>query len=448
MAISLRIQFLACIASCAYCGTEAELRKAFGPKTGVAVLPAGDFTLTREILIEGAHDLEIRGTGTRIHAANTFEGRAMIRIVRSARVRIREIEIDGNRLALETRLGIPPYDKTFAAFFRRNAIAAEDCEQLTIADVKFRQVASFAILGTRLKNVTIERIVVSDSGSRNEKGRNNTTGGVLLEEGTSLFIVRDSKFTNVRGNGVWTHSLYTSPRNSDGLIAGNRFEQIARDAIQVGHATRVRVERNTGVKIGYPVADIDVEGGGTPVGIDTAGNVDASSYTGNRFEEVNGKCIDLDGFHDGLVARNTCINKGQAADYPWGHFAIVMNNTNPDMQSARIHIEDNLIDGTNFGGIFVIGTAHTVVRNKLRNLNRAHCGDAGATNGCMSFPKEPNLLRTGIYLGDHAERPDVARGNQISDNEISGYRMSKNCIAASAKVKMNENKVERNRCSE
>src|SRR5262249_28820617 len=160
----------------------------------------------------------------------------------------------------------------------------------------------------------------------NGNGRNNTSGGILLEEGTTRFTVRDSRFMNIRGNGVWTHSMYTSPRNSDGLIAGNRFEQIARDAIQVGHATRVRVERNTGIKIGYPLEEIDAEGGGTPVAIDTSGNVDASSYTGNRFEEINGKCIDLDGFHDGLIARNTCINKGKAEDYPWGHFAIVMNN--------------------------------------------------------------------------------------------------------------------------
>ena len=414
----------------------------------MVVLPAGDFILAREILIEGAHDLEIRGAGTRIHAAITFEGRAMIRVAKSSRVRIHKLEIDGNRAALETRMGLPPHDKTFAAFFRRNAIAAEDCDGFTVADVKFKQVASFAVLGTRLKNVAIERIEVSDSGSRNGKGRNNTTGGVLLEEGTARFTVRDSKFTNVRGNAVWTHSLYTSPRNSDGLIAGNRFDQIARDAIQVGHATRVRVERNTGVKIGFPAEEIDLEGMGTPVGIDTSGNVDASSYTGNRFEEINGKCIDLDGFHDGLVARNTCINKGSAEDYPWGHFAIVMNNTNPDMQSARIRIEDNVIDGTKFGGIFVIGNGNTVVRNQLRNLNRAHCGDVGGTNGCMSFPKEPDLLRTGIYLGDHAERPAVAKGNRIADNQISGHRMSKYCVMAATQVKMIENKVERNRCSE
>ena len=40
--------------------------------------------------------------------------------------------------------------------------------------------------------------------------------------------------------------------------------------------------------------------------IDTAGNVDRSIYTRQSvFDEINGKCIDLDGFHDGEV-RGTC----------------------------------------------------------------------------------------------------------------------------------------------
>ena len=47
---------------------------------------------------------------------------------------------------------------------------------------------------------------------------------------------------NIRGNGIWTHSLYTSPRNGGGLIADNHFVSVARDAIQVGHATQVECD--------------------------------------------------------------------------------------------------------------------------------------------------------------------------------------------------------------
>ena len=96
--------------------------------------------------------------------------------------------------------------------------------------------------------------------------------------------------------------------------------------------------RNTGVNIGYPVDIVDIENQGTPVAIDTAGNVDQSEYARNTFEEINGQCIDLDGFHDGTVRDNRCTNRKAAADYPFGSFGIVMNNTHPDTHSNNIEI--------------------------------------------------------------------------------------------------------------
>jgi hypothetical protein len=265
----------------------------------------------------------------------------------------------------------------------------------------------------------------------------------LFEEGTEDFSVRDSTFRSVRGNGVWTHSLYTSARNARGVISNNRFEEIGRDAIQVGHATQVHVERNTGKRIGYPVAEVDVEGGGTPVAIDTAGNVDKSSYTRNRFEEINGKCIDLDGFHNGEVTRNVCVNKLAASDYPFGHYGIVFNNTNPDMQSRNIRVLNNTIDGTKYGGIFVIGRGHTIRGNRLLNLNTARCNE---TPGCLYDREQPDLLRTGIYLGRKAERPDIAAENTIIENEISGYDMQSHCIIAAPGVDVHKNAIEGNQC--
>ena len=44
--------------------------------------------------------------------------------------------------------------------------------------------------------------------------------------------------------------------------------------------------------------------------------------------------------------------------------------------------------------------------------------------------------------------PAIAKGNQIAGNQISGHSMSKHCLGAAPQVKMSENKVERNRCSE
>jgi hypothetical protein len=305
-------------------------------------------------------------------------------------------------------------------------VLAEEIFGLVIERVRFREVAGFAVLVNRSRRVAIDEVEVTDSGSRNPVGRNNTTGGILFEEACADFSVADSAFRNILGNGVWTHSLYTSPRNSRGRIARNRFETIGRDAIQVGHATRVQVEENSGRRIGFPAEAIDIENLAVPVGIDTAGNVDASSYVANRFHDINGKCIDLDGFHDGEVRGNFCA--------ALTNFGIVMNNSNPDMQSRNIRIIDNWIDSAGFGGIFVIGTIHQIARNRLLNLNTRHA------------PGEPDILRGGIYLGAGADRPAPARDNVIERNEITGYEMETRCIALAPGIQGSWNTIRGNVC--
>jgi hypothetical protein len=159
-----------------------------------------------------------------------------------------------------------------------------------------------------------------------------------------------------------------------------------------------------------------------PVAIDTAGNVERSVYARNRFREIQGKCIDLDGFHDGEVSRNSCALVGG--------YGIVMNNTNPDMQSRNIRVVGNDLDTTRYGGIFVIGTGHVVARNRLFNINTSHCNENAAQAGCYYMPGEPDMLQSGIYLGKRAERPAPAHGNTIEENEISGFKMRERCVAS------------------
>jgi hypothetical protein len=429
--------------------TEADLRALLRASTGTVILPAGTIEVSAEIALpEGARDLSIAGApeGTVLRAAAGFHGRALI-VARNVRgLTLRGFGIDGNRAALEVRTGLPPYDAPFARFTANNGLLIENSEGVAVEKIDAREVAGFAVLVARSRDVVIRAVRVSDSGSRNPKGRNNTTGGILLEEGAARFQVRECVLERVRGNGVWTHSLYTSPRNREGVIAGNRFTGIGRDAIQVGHATEVRVEDNSGSRIGYPVEEVDAEGGGTPVAIDTAGNVDASLYARNRFGEVNGKCIDLDGFHHGEVVENICENRGRAEDYPFGHFGIVMNNTNPDMQSVGIVVARNLVRGMKFGGIFLIGSGHRIENNRLLNLNTAGCNESRERFGCSHFPGEPDLLQTGIYLGRRAERPAPARGNVIRGNTITGHKMGARCIGSAPGVQRAENVIRGNVC--
>ena len=388
-----------------------------------AQLPPGVTELHSEMVV----DSDLRGdpSGSTLRMAADFQGRAAV-VVRGSKVHLSGFSIEGNRAAHELRTALPPYDTPFVRFTTGNGILADGVTELSIERIDMREIAGFAVLVARSSHVTIDAVKVRDSGSRNPAGRNNTTGGILLEEGTTDFRVTRCDLRAVRGNGIWTHSLYTSPRNARGVFAGNAFETIGRDALQAGHAIDIRIEDNQGHAIGYPKDVIDAE----PVAIDTAGNVEHSVYARNRFDDINGKCIDLDGFHDGEVTGNSCAKVGG--------YGIVMNNTNPDMQSKAVRVTGNTIDGAKYGGIFVIGSGHTIAHNRLLNLNTSHC------EKCWESPGQPGMLESGIYLGKQAERPAPAHANTVEDNEITGYKMKARCVESAPGV--GPNTVRRNTC--
>ena len=191
---------------------------------------------------------------------------------------------------------------------------------------------------------------------------------------------------------------------------------------------------------------MDAAGGGTPVAIDTAGNTDQSAYERNQFQEVNGKCIDLDGFHHGVVKENVCSNRQPLEAYPFGHFGIVFNNANPDMRSEGIEVTGNVIDGAVYGGVFVIGRRHRIAANRFVNVNLARCAPGSTSSRCVFWQGEPDLLRAGIYLGRRAERPADAVENVIENNQVSGFGMKAGCVVSAPGLPPGANRIAGNVC--
>lgn len=416
---------------------EARIRATLASQTtGKIQLPAGIVEVSSELTLgPGAHDLEIVGNETRLKAADNFKGRAILVLENVERIHLHDFAFDGNRGKLAMPLEMAPPENAFRVWYPNNGILANKVAGLEIERLELSDVVNFPILVSQSSKVRIAGVTIDDSGSKNPKGRNNLSGGILLEEGTSDFEVRDSTFRGILGNALWTHSNFHAPRQQDGVFTRNKFETIGRDAIQVGHATRVRVSRNSGVNIGYPVDIVNVENQGTPVAIDTAGNVDRSEYIGNTFEEINGQCIDLDGFHDGIVEKNTCTNKKGAEVYPFGGSAIVMNNTHPDTHSSNIEISGNVIEGSKFGGLFLMGSGNRIIDNVFRGLNLAH-GD------------QPELLVSGVYLSRGLARLEETAGNVIRGNRIAGYKMKARCVAFGPGVSRTANTLGSNLCSD
>lgn len=428
---------------------EARLRKTLASQiTGTIHLPPGTVEISTPLSVaRGAHDLTIVGSNTILKASPSFRGRAIVYGEEVKHIRLVDFAVDGNRAALSQPQEMAPPENQFRVYYANSGLLFDRAESLEISGVRFSNIVNFAVLLSRSKGIRLDHLHIEDSGSLNKLGRNNTTGGIVIEEGSSGFEVRDCTFLRIRGNALWTHSMYQSPRLQDGLFEANHFDTIGRDALEVGHATGVRVTGNSGSNIGYPTEIVDVENSGTPVAMDTAGNVDHTVYSKNQFEEIDGKCIDLDGFHDGSVFENTCVNRKAAADYPFGHFGIVMNNANPDMRSENIEILNNHIDGAKFGGLFLIGSGHRVTGNVFTHLNLAQCNESAKVFGCIFKSDEPEMLEAGIYLGRSAERPAETRDNLIRGNVISGHQMKTRCIIFAPALAKASNRIEQNQCA-
>jgi hypothetical protein len=416
--------------------------------TGVMMLPPGETHLARPIEVpSGSKHLTIRGDskGSVLVLDTGFRGSAAIVADGALDLKLEGFEIRGNRLELKSDWYLPLNEAAFADFYSDNGIVVRHGNGLVVRGVRFSRIRAFPLLVNASSNVTIDSVVIEDCGTLNRAGRNNTTGGILLEEGVSHFEIRRAFIRRITGNAIWTHSYARSPRASDGVIAGNVINTVGRDAVQVGHATRVRVEDNSGAEIGFPAEYVDVESHGVGVALDTAGNVDRSIYTGNYFDDVNGQCIDLDGFHDGEVTRNSCINHRSLDALPALHFGVVFGNNDPGMKSSGVVVRNNILQGFAYGGVFLIGSGNRIENNQFLDLNRAHCGTTPVSARCNYALDQPDLLRSGIYLGNNGGRPTVTKDNVIYGNTFQGFGIAAHCISAAPGVALPPNE---NKCSE
>ncbi|HVV47968.1 MAG TPA: right-handed parallel beta-helix repeat-containing protein, partial [Bryobacteraceae bacterium] len=265
-------------------------------------MPAGETHLSRPLTIpKGTKDLAIHGNpkGSTLVLDPGFAGRAAIEGEDVSNIFFRNFSVTGDRGEMKSSWALPRDGVAFADFYSANGIVIRGGENIGVRGVSFTKIRAFPLLLNGVHGATVDSVAIADCGTLNPEGRNNTTGGILLEEGVKDFAITGSKISRIPGNAIWTHSYANSPRQERGQIANNEITAVARDAIQVGHATRIRVENNHGSQIGFPVEYVDFPGYATPVALDTAGNVEYTVYTGNSFTAVAGQCVDLDGFHDG-----------------------------------------------------------------------------------------------------------------------------------------------------
>ena len=125
------------------------------PRARFVQLAPGTVEIHQEMVLEDNTEMRGAASGSVLRAAADFHGRALI-VVRGNRVLLRDFDVDGNREKLESRLGLPGYDVPFARFTPANGVLADGVFQLAIRNVRFREIAGFAVLVSRSRQIAID----------------------------------------------------------------------------------------------------------------------------------------------------------------------------------------------------------------------------------------------------------------------------------------------------
>ncbi|MDE3198877.1 MAG: right-handed parallel beta-helix repeat-containing protein [Acidobacteriota bacterium] len=345
---------------------EAVLRRALAAKTGSVTLPSGTIEITREILLApDAHDLDIKGANTTIRAAGTFRGRALIALSGGRNIRIHDVVLDGNREAVGRLSVLPPSGTMLSRFVADNGIVAEGVTGLAIGPLKVSKIAGFAILVNAGHNVQIDRVDVTESGGLNPQRKNNGTGGIALEEGTTDFSIRNCLFGTIRGDGV------TIRGSQQGRISENEFRAMARDAVHVSRGAGIAIADNHAEQIGIPVEEVDAAGA---------------------------LCMRLEQFQNGEVTGNTCSEALLGAMTISGLQNRIANNRFTGLNQAhrdaagiflasgasQITVEANEISGSGMS-LHCVGAAPDVNKNDFKAL-RNDCSDEASVAGLRNYP--------------------------------------------------------------
>jgi hypothetical protein len=83
----------------------------------------------------------------------------------------------------------------------------------------------------------------------------------------------------------------------------------------------------------------------------------------------------------------------------------------------------------------------------MTHLNTAHCNETRVKFGCLAIAGEPGFLESGIYLAKGGARPAPSRNILIENNIISGHNMAEHCVEAAPSVKLSDNTLRHNICT-
>jgi hypothetical protein len=455
--------------------TDADLAAAIAAAPadgGVVRLGAGTWEIAHPVVIPASRrNLRIVGAGAVLKRVAAV---AEVLDIASEGVTLESLTIDGNQ-AGTTKLVFTARDPMDSLLAAGSSVRIEPgSKRITLRGVEIRRTQGYAVLidarAADVEDVAIDSCFIRDSvqythvGTPAEKADTRETGygswggGIHFQAGASAHVkglsVVKSRFENIYGHAIWGHSNFVENLSEDVRVTGNTFRDIGLDAVQFGCVRNGLVEDNEMSRIGYiaGVPKYRLANGDSycGAGIDTAGWTTGCKYRRNTMLNVNGPCIDLDGFSGGEVSNNTCevslkgdplYAKDRVAEFGpkgWNHSwskGINASNTWSPKGAERVLIVGNTIRNMGVSAI-VLNNARefTVERNTIYHPSSANNVPILLANATMSWGQGVNLgnaitrnrIEYGVPPDGRAhnaavlEMPSVAGPNWVWNNTVLG----------------------------
>ncbi len=429
---------------------------------GIVRLAAGEYLLEAPLQVarEGL-TLEGEGEATVLLRAVRVENGEGLLNVRANGVTLRRFRVDGQ---VSEPHAIPYLDPSGGPSVLRAPIHGDPMhpellrntsitihrgvQDITVEDLIIERTGGYAILidarygGVRYVN--FRRLQLRDNqphvfGKPGDIRYGSWTGGIHYQnDGRDLDFARhalvgltieDSEFRRISGHAIWGHGYGFHTLNEEITVRRNRFIDVGMDGVLIANALRAVVEENQFHRIGYvasapgaaprpawyPGFRPDGADNIPAVGIDTSGLVKDSVYRKNEMLNVNGHCIDLDGFTRGDVLDNTMRVSGREDSWHFvndrvaefgghqkGNFTkgINLSNTAGAEATEQVRIEGNTL--LNLGGFAIAlndSQRCTVANNHIRHYGQIY-GPVILSNS-LREPRDRHVSRENVIRDNY-----------------------------------------------
>lgn len=417
---------------------------------GRILLQAGEQVLSHPIIIgdgtytpDGDIVLEGQGASTVLKRGADMQAGKGVLNVYGKNIVLRNFVIDGNVLT-PNEIDVGSMSDPIADGLTANSSIwiHPGASHIRFENVVIRHTGGYAILlDSRTADITNVEVV----GCTIENSRSQVitysgvpgggwTGGIFCKmlgtSGTSGGVngltISGCTFRRISGIGFWSHSNGFDFHNTNLVITGNRFEDVARDGVEPGNWQGGNITSNTFFRTGHLCADDESAsvpcwptGAPNAVAIDSTGYNRDFTVSGNSIRNTNGTGCDLDGMFSSVISNNTISVEDGVSGFGPGGIGNYSTGIQPGNTYYKLGASNLVISGNTIKGMGNTALSLSNLKDSQVTYNNIIHPSSSALAPVVLFCKPGYDSTAGFaYTSGNTDSAYRAHGNVIANNRV------------------------------